>query len=129
MKNILIWLCLTLIFAVTGCAGQPNQPTAPTATPLLQTLQTAPGLQTGEVTYRVTVTDEAGTPVAGVMLNVCDADSCRVLTTDQQGHAAFNGAPYAYKVQTLLTPEGYQPGAEVILNAAGGEFALMLKGK
>lgn len=129
MKNILIVLCLILILGLTGCTGQSGEPTAPAAAPLLQTLQTAPKTEEGEVSYSITVTDEAGTPVAGVMLNVCDADSCRVITADQQGRAAFNGAPYAYKVQALLTPEGYQSGAEVILNAAGGEFTLILKGK
>ena len=124
MKNVLILLCLVPALFLGGCAGRPSQPA-----PILQTAQLAPAAQTGEVEYCVTVTNAAGVPVAGVMLNVCDATSCRVLTTDGAGKAAFSGAPYAYKVQALLTPEEYQNNAEFVLDAAGGEFALILKGK
>ena len=126
VKTVLMLLCLTLALGLGGCASQQG-PSTPTSG--LQTLQAPPAASAGEVQYRITVTDEAGNPIAGVMLNVCDATSCRVLTTDGAGKAAFSGAPYAYKVQALLTPEEYQNNAEFVLDAAGGEFALILKGK
>ena len=125
MKIVGMVLCLMLVLG--GCAAKPAPaPQAGQTAPLALAAEPA---QPGEARYGVTVTDAAGSPVAKVMLNVCDAASCRVLTTDAAGYVAFTGEPYAYKVQVLLAPEGFKTGGEILCEPSGGEFALILDGK
>ena len=132
MKKTLMILCLVCLLGLGGCTGQPAEQAS---VPQGQGMQIAPAapadkpVETADVQYDVTVVNSAGLPVPGVTLNVCDAASCRVLTTDGAGHASFTGEPYAYKVQALKVPEEYQAGAEIVLPPAGGSGTLVLTGK
>lgn len=76
--------------------------------------------------YTLTVVDQAGAPVANVMLQVCDAETCEVFPTDENGIAAFAKAPYAYEVHVLMLPEGYAYEGEdpIVLAEAGGEATI-----
>lgn len=72
--------------------------------------------------YVVTVADQNGAPVSGVMLQVCDDSLCSVYVTDENGQSAFSVLPGAWEMHILMLPEGYEGKTdEIIPLAAGGE--------
>lgn len=78
--------------------------------------------------YRIRVTDADGKPVAGAMVKICDADTCRVETTDENGEVRFDAARYAYEIVILKAPDGFAPSAETfVLPEAGGEIEIQLE--
>lgn len=78
--------------------------------------------------YVVKYVDQDGNPVAGVMLQVCDEETCQVYTSDENGVCAFTLAPYAWELHTLKVPEGYEGDTETITiaPAEGGELVFTL---
>lgn len=76
--------------------------------------------------YTLTVVDQNGDAVANTMLQVCDAETCDVFPTDENGIAAFAKAPYAYEVHVLMLPEGYTYEGEdpIVLEEAGCELTI-----
>lgn len=81
---------------------------------------------TAEYTFKCV--DQAGNSVAGVMLQVCDAETCQVLNTDESGLCRFSGAPYAWEVHILRAPAGYVADSTEVVYAPvnGGEVVLTL---
>ena len=78
--------------------------------------------------YRIRVTDADGKPVAGAMVKICDADTCRVETTDENGEVRFDAARYAYEIVILKAPDGFAPSAETfVMPEAGGEIEIRLE--
>ena len=78
--------------------------------------------------YRIRVTDADGKPVAGAMVKICDADTCRVETTDENGEVRFDAARYAYEIVILKAPDGFGPSAETfVMPEAGGEIEIQLE--
>lgn len=62
----------------------------------------------GKVVYKVTVTDEAGNPLSGVMVQICK-DTCMPAKTNEQGVAEFEVADEeGYKISFPVMPEGYE---------------------
>ena len=59
--------------------------------------------------YRITVVDEAGAPVPGVMIQFCSDATCTLGQTDESGAAVFDFPPDAYTLHLLKVPEGYAP--------------------
>ena len=58
--------------------------------------------------YKVTVTDEAGNPVVGAMVQICK-DDCFPSVTDAEGVATFTRPETeGYKVSFISLPEGYE---------------------
>lgn len=78
--------------------------------------------------YVVKYVDQDGNPVAGVMCQVCDEETCQVFTSDENGVCAFTLAPYAWEIHTLKVPEGYEGDTETITIAPveGGELVFTL---
>ena len=78
--------------------------------------------------YKLTFADEEGNPVAGVIANVCDDDSCQPMTSDENGVVEFQAAPFAYHIQVISVPEGYEfdTSAEYYTEEAGGEMSFTL---
>ncbi len=78
--------------------------------------------------YTFECVDQAGNPVAGVMLQVCDAETCQVLKTDESGMCRFTGAPYAWEVHVLRAPAGYTADSTEIVHAPvnGGRMVFTL---
>ena len=78
--------------------------------------------------YTLTFTDEDGNPVEGVIANVCDDTSCTPMTSDENGLVEFTSTPYAYHIQIISVPEGYEfdTSAEYYTEEAGGEMAFTL---
>ena len=92
---------------------------------------TEPTLAEGMAQYKVTVTDEEGNPVVGVMVQVCTDTSCLApVKTDDTGVAVFAPAAIdAYHANFLpAVPEGYEAEAEVFYFAEGEtELTITLK--
>lgn len=82
----------------------------------------------GMAEYVIKYTDQDGNPVAGVMVQVCDAETCQVFTTDDTGIVAFSAPAYAWEIHTLKVPEGYTGDTETVTLAPveGGEMAFTL---
>ncbi len=83
-------------------------------------------ITTAEYTFKCV--DQSGNPVAGVMLQVCDAETCQVLKTDESGLCRFSGAPYAWEVHILRAPAGYTADSTEVVYAPvnGGEMVFTL---
>ena len=78
--------------------------------------------------YKLTFADEEGNPVAGVIANVCDDDSCQPMTSDENGVVEFQAVPFAYHIQVISVPVGYEfdTSAEYYTEEAGGEMSFTL---
>ena len=72
----------------------------------------------GLITYQLRVVDEAGKPMSGVMVQLCE-NSCYPATTDQNGIAEFHLAEADYKASVTVMPEGYSSEAEEFRFTAG----------
>jgi len=77
-----------------------------------------------EISYTIRCVDQDGQPVSGAMLQVCDAETCMVLRSDDLGICSFAGAPYAWEIHVLKSPEGYSPESSQTVYAplTGGEI-------
>lgn len=61
------------------------------------------------VTYKVTVVDQNGNPVSGVVVQICDEENCKLpMTTDENGFASAEYAESNYHVTLNTLPEGYE---------------------
>lgn len=80
------------------------------------------------VSYQFKCVDQYGNPVSGVMLQICDAESCQVLVSDANGLCTLEAAPYAWEVHILRAPSGYSADSSEVLHAPmeGGELTLTL---
>lgn len=79
--------------------------------------------------FKVTVVDEGGNPVEGVMIQVCK-DTCFPAKTDATGVATFYfEIEDGHKIQVLTCPEGYtyEGEAEIYLEAGQTEATITLK--
>ncbi|MCF0133433.1 MAG: redoxin domain-containing protein [Blautia sp.] len=77
--------------------------------------------------YLLKVTDENGTGIENVKLQVCDDTTCRLYTTDTDGTASFDLPPYAWEIHVLAVPDGYEKPADTfLLNPKGGELSIAL---
>lgn len=80
------------------------------------------GSTAGKSSYVITVVDQNGEPVPGAVINFCTEDSCVPVISDESGKALFNGEPYAYHIQVLSVPEGYDyTGSDDLFVKAGGD--------
>ena len=78
--------------------------------------------------YKLTFADEDGNPVEGVIANICDDTSCQPMTSDENGVVEFQAMPFAYHIQVISVPEGYEfdTSAEYYTEEAGGEMTFTL---
>lgn len=74
--------------------------------------------------YVIRYVDQNGSPVAGVMVQVCDEHTCQVYTTDESGVVTFTAPAYAWEIHTLKLPEGFEGDTQTITLAPveGGEM-------
>ena len=63
-----------------------------------------------------------------VIANICDDTSCQPMTSDENGVVEFVSAPFAYHIQVISVPEGYEfdTSAEYYTEEAGGEMTFTL---
>lgn len=78
--------------------------------------------------YAVSITDEAGAPLSGVMVQVCDASSCRMEQTDEAGRILLTLPRFAYELHILRVPEGFvRPGEGYLMPEEGGRWEISLQ--
>ena len=125
VKKVFVFLlALCLLFGLCACGGS-NEQTTPTTTEPVQNV--ADPIDDGNLTYLVTVVDEAGKPVPQVMVQLC-SQSCFLAATDAEGVARFHLPEDAYKASVTVMPEGYRVDAEEFYFADGSkELTIKLK--
>ena len=72
--------------------------------------------------FEVTILDQNGNPVPGCAVNFCTEESCVPMISDEAGRILYNAAPYAYRVQLLSVPDGYDyTGSDALFVKAEGD--------
>jgi len=128
MRMRLLCLVLALVLAVSLCAcggnaGNTTEASTTQTTTAATTAATQP--DDGKVTYTITVTDEAGNPMAGVMTQIC-LDTCLPGVTNANGVATFKVVEADYKASIPAPPEGYAPVSDTYFDG-GYDLTLVLK--
>lgn len=84
-----------------------TEPTQETPTPI--TMQEDTPTPTPELATSgyVTVTDEAGNPIADVRLSVCAGEFCAMMITDEAGKVETTFEEAEYEIHIIAVPEGY----------------------
>ena len=85
VKLAALWMAMLCLLC--GCTGKQPETAAPQA-------------------YTVTVVDDRGAPIPGVMVQLC-LDACYPGVTGEDGKAEFPVEEAAYKVSLLAVPKGY----------------------
>ena len=87
--------------------------------------------EAGVSTYTVSFVDQNGDPVPGCVINFCTDEACVPTLADENGVAVFEGAPYAYHLQVIKVPAGYEfdTAQEFYAEEAGGEMSFTVTKK
>ena len=75
--------------------------------PAEEPVQAIPTAKDGPVTYGVRVVDDAGQPIPGAMVQLCDDHTCQVMITSADGTASLEMEPGIYELHLLKAPDGY----------------------
>lgn len=103
MKLLMLTVALTLVFCVYASVGNDG--------------------------YVIAVIDEGGSPIEGVMVQLCDESTCMAAFTDAEGVIRHAGNGQPIEVHVLKAPEGYAANDEVYsLPESGGSLTITLKG-
>ena len=105
-RMICLMMALLLMLGLCACGSEEAPATEPADAVVETPVVTTAATEDGKVTYYVTVTDEAGAPLSGVMVQICK-DACLPGMTDASGTATFNVLEDDYKVSFLSLPAGY----------------------
>ena len=114
-KPIFALLLAVALFALclAGCGGDSATPTNPPATqaPVTPTEEPASNdgeeVPEGQSAYTLIYKDQNGDPVPGLTANICDDNACTPMVTDENGTIHFVQASFAYHIQVLKVPDGY----------------------
>ena len=142
MKRMLgVALAMCMILALAACGGgagsgaevsNDNPATsgavstpADSSTPATSEEETP--VDDGKVTYTVSVIDEDGNPVSGIMVQICK-DVCMPAITDADGIATWSLAEDEYKVSFPTSPAGFidYTGSEFYFDAGSTEMTIIL---
>ena len=63
--------------------------------------------------YRIFVVDQNAKPVVKAYVQLCTADTCNLLPTDENGMAVFEEPEGVYEVHILKVPKGYQKNQDL----------------
>ena len=126
-RRILALLLSLAVFALclAGCGGDSAAPTDPPATDAPEAPGTADeDVPEGQSAYTLIYRDQNGDPVPGLTANICDDDACTPMVTDENGTIHFVQASFAYHIQVLKVPEGYDfdRSQEFYTEATGGTY-------
>ena len=66
----------------------------------------------GKLDYKVIVVDEAGNPMAGAMVQICEGTACNPGVTNAEGVALIRAVEGNYEAKMLSMPEGYTYATE-----------------
>ncbi len=131
MKKILaLILALAMVFCLCACGGDSNGPTG--TEPLAnQTQDDVSSKEEATPKFEVTVTDQDGNAVKGVMVQLCK-EACVPAMTNDSGVATFSlEITDGYKLSVMSCPEGYEytGEAEIYLEEGGTEYTLEITKK
>lgn len=135
MKNIkhllAILLALCLVFALCACSGDSGETnetsTAPSDGSTEETQESTEETVSGTV-YTVKVADEAGNPISGAMVQMCQGGNCMPMATNAEGVAVYTMQEEAdYEVKFVTLPTGYDyTTQETVFHFADGSFELTI---
>ncbi|MBR6514159.1 MAG: Ig-like domain-containing protein [Clostridia bacterium] len=109
---IVLALCFMLSFAACTANVVENNEEDPTPNNDVAESENNAADDTASAGFKVTVVDESGAPVEGVMLQICK-ENCIPASTDAEGIATFNiEASAEHKLSVLTLPEGYEYNGE-----------------
>lgn len=113
---LLLMLCIVLSFA--ACSEKEDDTGDTNESQSVETTTEGGNNETTEedtssdlTTYTITVVDEAGNPMPGVMVQICQ-DTCLPGITDANGVAQFSVTEADYKASVASMPEGYSYSTE-----------------
>ncbi len=126
-KVLAVVLALTMLLCFCGCGGNTDDNTTTTSTTESQSTENENPVENKG--FKVTVVDEGGNAVSGVMVQLCK-DACVPAKTDDNGVATFTiEVTDGYKLSVMSCPEGYEytGEAEVYLEDGATEYTLTVK--
>ncbi len=136
VKLLALMLALVMLFALTACGGdekpvqqETTQPTETTAAPTTEEA-TQESVDDGKLAYKVIVVDEAGNPIAGAMVQICEGTACNPGVTNAEGVAEIRASEGNYEAKMLAMPAGYTYATEQEVFAYGAgeqEVTIVLK--
>lgn len=110
--------------ASTNQTDKSNETTAEQQTSKKE--ETTKAEEDNKLSYKVTVVDDAGNPIAGAMVQMCK-DSCVPAVTNADGIAEFKLEAADYDVKFIELPTGYTySGQEQVFKFADGELKLTI---
>lgn len=124
MKNLKILLALllamTMMLGLCACgadedAGKQTEATTEAtqeSTTEATTEATQEPVDDGKLDYKVIVVDEAGNPMAGAMVQICEGTACNPGVTNAEGVALIRAVEGNYEAKMLSMPEGYTYATE-----------------
>ncbi len=122
-KVLAVLLALGMLFCFCACGGNDDGKTTTTTT---ENSQTEDNNAVENKGFKVTVVDEGGNAVSGVMVQLCK-DACVPAKTDDNGVATFSiEVTDGYKLSVMSCPEGYEytGEAEIYLEDGATEYTL-----
>ena len=136
MKNMIAMiLAVVMMLGLCACGGGDTTETTAATEATQATEATTEATEATEVSeeneagpvYKVTVVDEEGNPLSGVMVQIC-FETCLPGMTNAEGVAEFAVAEADYKVSFLMIPEGFAADEEQYYFDNGAyEMTLTLK--
>lgn len=128
-KVLAVLLALTMLVCFCACGGNDDGKTTTTTTTTTENNQTENDTAVENKGFKVTVVDEGGNAVPGVMVQICK-DACVPAKTDDNGVATFSlEITDGYKLSVMSCPEGYEYAgeAEIYLEDGATEYTLTIK--
>jgi len=134
-KLLSVALAVCLVFCLCACGNENNSPettepsvsdtVAPTDEPTEEVTEPS---QPAGITYTVTVADEGGNPITGVLVQICQGELCLMpCATDDSGVATFTATEEgAYEAKLLSLPAGYEYATEEEVFHFGNAFELTI---
>lgn len=128
-KVLAVLLALGMLLCFCACGGNDDSKTTTTTTTTTENNQTEDTPAVENKGFKVTVVDEGGNAVSGVMVQICK-DACVPARTDDNGVATFNiEITDGYKLSVMSCPEGYEytGEAEIYLEDGATEYTLKVE--
>ncbi len=129
-KVLAVLLALGMLLCFCACGNNDDgETTTTTTTTTAENDQTENDTAVENKGLKVTVVDEGGNAVSGVMVQICK-EACVPARTDDNGVATFSiEITDGYKLSVMSCPEGYEytGDAEIYLEDGTTEYTLVLK--
>lgn len=128
-----ILLVLSLLLCLCACADsgeetpeQTTESTTQATEPIVTTEATEP--EDDRICYTIKVVDEAGNPIVGAMVQMCQGENCIPASTADNGIAEIKVDEQAdFEVKFIMLPAGYDyTTEEQVFHFADGAYELTI---